>query len=199
MMLDIVAVYEREALLVELEQQKKQDAIAEIDEHRKKRQADKEAESQARLEPEAASTTTTTPVTTLKLTKRPRRPKAQRKILAMGSLREGRRSSDASVGTRVPTPPVAQPVWKSPEDGHASEWIKVGTGKWDTRKHLQDSGAATSAAETTAVEAFAPATVTVRELLTDDSKFQPFLGRRVSQIQLTIEDIDEVGTNDSPS
>ncbi|KAG7387064.1 Protein tanc2 [Phytophthora pseudosyringae] len=176
---------EREALPLGLEVVK-QEAITEIDEYPTKREANKAAEKTT-----AAEVTQLAAQTTSKPTKRSRQPSSQ-KIVAGISRRA---SLETSVGTRVPTPPVEQAAWQSLEDGDGSSaWIKVAAGKWHTRKHLQETGPPIHTAETTMVEAFAPDKETVRKLLTNEAKWETFMKdqtpHRVSQAQLTVEDLD---------
>ncbi|GMF26868.1 unnamed protein product [Phytophthora lilii] len=181
--MNAIAVTEREALLLQIVEQKKQDPITEIEEYRKKRQGAKDSQTNAVTEPAIAPESQTIS----KPAKKSQRQTTRGKVLAGDSSRGRRRSVETSVGRRVPTPPTEQLAWQSPEE--SSEWIKVATGKWQTRKHLQDTGAPISAAEITMVEKFE----TVHQLLTSDGKWQTFLSHqmplRASQAQLTIEDL----------
>ncbi|EGZ25933.1 hypothetical protein PHYSODRAFT_326886 [Phytophthora sojae] len=172
-------VTEREALEIEIAKEKGEDAIAEIEEYRRTRQAKEEAKAEAK---------TSNPIeqTTPKASKRSQQ--SRRRILA-----------GESVGTRLPTLPVEQVAWKSLESSSdsSSDWIKSATGKWQTRQHLLESGASVvSTTATTMVEAFAPDQVTVRKLLTSEGKWQAFMRQHMphagaqAPAQLTVEDLD---------
>ncbi|KAE8895556.1 hypothetical protein PF005_g15367 [Phytophthora fragariae] len=168
-------VTEREALIIQIAKQRNEDTVAEIDEYRRARQAKEEANH----EKAKAGSKPSEPIAqaTSKTSKRSRGSR-QRIVAAV----------EASVGTRVPTPPVEQVAWKSLED--SSDWVKTATGKWQTRQHLRETVSSTTA--TTTVEAFAPDPV---KLLTSEGKWQAFLHQqmphtRADQAQLTVEDLD---------
>lgn len=182
-------------LLVNVIERKKQDAISETRAYREKQDSKKETEKNTTAATNPASPADLAAQSTTKATKRSRKQSSHRIIAGTGI--STRPSCETSVGTRVPTPLAEQVAWESSLGGinTSSDWVKVATGKWQTRK--QKIGIPISIVETTTVEVFAPVEAPVCKLLTSDGKWKAFLAQqmphKVSQAQLTIEDLEANG------
>lgn len=176
--------------MINVIERKKQDAILETRAYREKQDSKKETEKNTTAATNPASPADLAAQSTTKATKRSRK-QSSHKIIA-GTGISTRPSCETSVGTRVPTPLAEQVAWESSLGGinTSSDWVKVATGKWQTRK--QKIGI-----PPTMVEVFAPVEAPVCKLLTSDGKWEVFLAQqmphKVSQAQLTIEDLEANG------